>query len=263
MQKFVISAAALVVAAGAASAKTDIMAGVSNLKQLASGGSGAFFGNDGQRGGFVTTGFEAPDYAVGALEPQQGWVGLDTLFGLPDGGFISNANPAAGSQHVRNSRAAGSAGSFNGTFQGVTGTGATSTSIKVYLPAAAYADYFVTGFDAGTGNFAWGVRFSYTGVVRSQGATSGGAPIVYNQYVDLATSYDANTGAFSINYNGANIFTGTNGFANRVFNSVLLGSDNFHLTGENGDFDNFSHVPTPGAAGLLGLGAVAGLRRRR
>ncbi len=257
MRNFVISASALALAAGCALGAKPEPKYLDRLADVAHGASGG-----GERN-YNSNGFEAPGFALGAM-PQGGWTTLGTLVpGLGNGGSISNANPAAGAQHLRTSKdPAFGNGYYNGSLYNVNKTtGPVTTTVKTYIPAGAYADYYFFGMRSDA-YFAWGVHMTFTGTITN--AFSGGTTIgniIYGQYVDLSVSY--NNGTETITYNGATLYSGATGFTVNQYDYVWCGSDNWQLSGENADWDNLTVSPAPGAAGLLGLGALAGLRRRR
>ncbi|MEX2217956.1 MAG: MYXO-CTERM sorting domain-containing protein [Phycisphaerales bacterium] len=53
------------------------------------------------------------------------------------------------------------------------------------------------------------------------------------------------------------------GIGSPGWEEVVFLDDQFQIAGERGDFDNFSSIPAPGAAALLGLGGLLLSRRRR
>lgn len=259
MRNFVLSASVIALATGSALAAKPQPKYLDKLAETAQINTGA--------GSAVPygTGFEAGEgFALGAM-PQGGWTTLAALVpGLSPGGTISNVLPAAGSQHLRNVKNGGN-GSYNGDcYPAAAGTGQTITTIKTYIPSAAFADYYVFGMRSDA-YFAWGIHFNYLGVVTREfgyGTATQCANIVYGQYVDLVVDY--NNGNMSVTYNGVGVYSGPTGFTVNTYDYLWIGSDNYQLTGEGGNFDNVGlQVPAPGAAGLLGLGAIAGLRRRR
>lgn len=260
MRRIAMSAATLALCAGAAFADRI------DLSQMTSIGHGM---QSGSRAGTIVTGFEAADgYAPGNINGQNSWAGLGTAFaGLGNGAEVQTVLPFAGTQHYASVRdPASGAGNFNGAWHDAGGAGLTTTSAKVYISTAAYADYFFAGI-ANTGSFAWEVHFSFTGNVRANNSGTNLTPIIYNQYVDLTTTYTQATNVFTISYNGVNIFTGSGFAGNIAYDKFFFGSDNFNTLGgdpnERGLIDNLNAVPAPGAAGLLGLGGLVACRRRR
>jgi hypothetical protein len=259
-----VSAAALALAAGASFADRIDTAHTSALP--------GFRGDAGAgRAGTINTGFEAGEgYAVGPINGQQGWASLGNVFaGLGNGSAVQNVLPFAGTQHMASVKdPAVASGTFNGAWHDAGGAGITTTSAKVYISQAAYADYFFAGLDT-AGQFAWEVHFSFTGTVFNGGTGTALAPIVYGQYVDLVSTYDAATGNVTVNYNGAQVYNGTSGFTatNLVYDKVAWLSDNFNTGGgdpnEHGLVDNLVAVPAPGSAALLAMAGLVARRRRR
>ena len=270
MRQFVLAAAAIAAVAGTANA--DRIGGSVT-------GLGHYIGSEssGTRAGPFITGYEAAEgYALGNINGQNGWQGLGAAFqGTGSGSEVQNVNPFAGTQDQNSVKdPAVSAGIFNGAWHNsAAGGGSQTTNVKVRIsgaettpPNSAYADYFLQGV-ALAGNFAWGVHFSFTGqIYANNNTTTALAPIIYGQYVDLTTTYNQLTNAFTITYNGNLIYnalgyTGTGSpFA---YDKVAWLSDNFNLPTDEGRLDNLVVTPAPGSATLLGMGLIAAARRRR
>jgi len=264
--KNVVSAVAVVaLAAGAAIARPPVSI------------STAAFVSD--EGGVVrgpnsySTGFEAPAFAVGVLEPQGGW--STSGVSLP-WASVSTANPAAGTQHQRQVRdttvGAGTARLSFGPASGAVGFGPSTTSFDFAISNLGGADTDAIGQAPSQAFLSWRINFSYLGPISVLDDIGLGL-----QFIDTGAVFtpglaysnmrvEMDPGADTLRYflNNALIYTGVAGvFAGTSVEQFVTRNDNFQLTGETFDLDNVSIVPTPGAIALLGLGGLAAARRRR
>jgi len=227
------------------------------------------------------TGFEpAQGFAVGPIEPQQGWSATGT--NLPFAS-VTTANPFAGTQNLRLVR--------DNTTSPPNESFAVSPDLGPQVPAAQTntmmvdisndggADYLIAGQSLSQSAVTWQVVFFF------EGATSGspGTILVADdigsglEFVDTGVAWDqgvyrqlrvdtdpvANT--IDYFYNGAHIYSSVSGmWGGTVTEQMVFDDDNFQLNGETADFDNvgINNVPEPAGLGLLVLLAACGVRRR-
>lgn len=228
----------------------------------------------------LSTGFEAPGFATGSLEPQNGWSSSGTNLPWQQ---VSNANPFAGSQHLRMTFDASiGAGSQRLIFSpnlGAQPVQSTTTSLQVNISNDGGADYDVIGQAPSQGFATWRVRFSYS----DQFGTGPGEIFVLDDNGEGALAF-ISTGTFwskgsykelkvvtnpatlttDYYYGGSLFYSGTL-FAGTTVEQLVFRTDNFQLGGETGDIDNINLtiVPAPGVLALAGLGGLAAARRRR
>jgi len=187
--------------------------------------------------------FESPTYTLGPIAGQNGWVGFAGA--SPDSNIVSNANPADGAQHLRNILNEDQGpGVTNMVRNDNCLPGATSFSVDLYLSNKGGADYRIQP-QAPTQEFLTAqVLFTFTGNIILLDEIDGtlqfvdtGAEWVCGEYKQFAMVMDNDANTIEYYYDGELIYTGIV-FAGTIIEHVILGSDNFHLNGEFGDFDN-------------------------
>jgi hypothetical protein len=219
-------------------------------------------------------GFES--LAVGPINGQAGYTVFAANSLTP---VVSTANPAAGSQHLRITKGPGANSSFNGAFTQDFGnfTGKSSTvSVDIFHSHANGADAHIVAQAPGQALLTWRVNFNFGGnifILDDADGVPGGSLAFINTnvqwtpgvYKNFRVEHDTVVNSLKYYYDNNLIYTGSVGtFAATAVEQVLLFSDNFfNNTSEFVDYDNLSIVPAPGAASLLGFGAVFAARRRR
>lgn len=224
--------------------------------------------------------FEAPNYALGSLEPQQGWSasGVDLPWQS-----VSNANPAGGAQHARytfdNTVAAGTQRVSLGPGQGAQPAGNSLTNVKVNISNDQGASNSLIGQAPTQGFITWRVLFNLNDgfTAGTPGAIfvlddpdlAGPAPLAFyatgitwveGAYADLRVSVRQDASQIDYYYNGVLIYVGQI-FAGTSTEQFGVVTNNRQLAGETMDIDDVSIVPEPATA-LLGLLGLALLRRR-
>ena len=202
--------------------------------------------------GNLTTGFEAVDgFVPGFIGGQSGWT---TFAASLTQGHIDTANPAAGAQHLRISKdPALASGILTGAFspdQGPLAVGPSSVSVDIAISNTFGADYDVVAQAPSQAMLSARVKFSFVGnifIVDDLGAglifVDTGVAWNVGPYTNLTINIDPVADTIDYFYGGAPIYSSVGGvFAGTTIEQVVLFSDNFHLAGESGDFDNFSVV---------------------
>lgn len=217
------------------------------------------------------TGFEAPDFVIGELPGQNGWAGSSFTDGsLAVEANITDANPASGTQHLRiTDEPDVASGEATFAFSPTLAEPTNYLSVDVNVSAAGGANYIVQPQAPSEGMVFTIVQFDWEGTIFVADNPDGLGAV----YVDTGVAWTP--GAYhtlEIESDGSNIvyslddspiYTGVV-WAGSTIEEVLLGSDNFQLAGESGDFDNLSIVvPEPATASLMAVGALGLLRRRR
>jgi hypothetical protein len=205
------------------------------------------------------TGFEAP-FVVGPAEPQQGFTATGTNNAWAS---ISAANPHAGAQHLRLVRnpSAGQGASHNllaPNNPGIAPNSPSQVTMMVNISNDQGADYDVIGQAPSQASVAWRVKFSWSDAT---GAGPGsifildntGAGIAYEDpgvvwtpgvWKQLKVQFDPAMGQIRYYYDGVHIYTGSI-FAATCVQQLVWFDDNYHLTGERGDFDGVTWLDTP------------------
>jgi hypothetical protein len=205
-----------------------------------------------------STGFEAP-FVVGPIEPQQGFTasGVNSAWCS-----VSAANPHTGSQHLRLIRdpavGQGTVRNCLGPNIAVAPNSPSQVKMMVYISGDQGADYDVIGQAPSQASVAWRVKFSYSDAT---GAGPGsifildntGAGLAYEDpgvvwtpgvYKELKVQFDPAMGQIRYYYDGVHIYT-SGIFAANVVTQLVWYDDNYHLTGERGDFDSVTWIDTP------------------
>jgi hypothetical protein len=205
------------------------------------------------------TGFEAPGYAVGSLEPQNGWTssGVNSPWQT-----VSVLNPNSGTQHVRIVRdGAVGAGSqriiFSPTWLAAANT-PSQTKVMLFISNDGGSDYDLIGQAPSQGFLTYRMKFSF-----ADGAGSGPGSILilddigaglefvdtgvlWNQgvYTEAKIQFDPAAGEIRYFYGGVHIYTGIIIAATAV-EQFLVFNDNFQLAGEHAGIDGLSIIDTP------------------
>jgi MYXO-CTERM domain-containing protein len=260
MKTAVFAVSALVLAAGAAMARPpmDVSVSAVSLDGLVVRGPGAY-----------STGFEAPEFAIGGVHLQSGWQANANV-------VVSDANPAAGAQHMRipldTTVAAGSLRLALGPNAGALPVGPSSVSVDFNISATGGANYGVQGQAPSQAFLTWRVEFDWEFgdilVLDDVGAglqfVDTGADWTPGVYSTLRVDADPTADTIQYYLNDTLFYSGVAGiFAGTTVEQMVFRSDNFQNPGEVGDFDNLVVTPAPGALALLGLGGLAAARRRR
>jgi hypothetical protein len=197
---------------------------------------------------FFGTGFEpSSGFAVGTLEPQNGWTATGT--NLP-WASVSNGNPFTGTQHVRLIRNPASGAGVNHVWLSpVNAQPANSPSTvyaRVYITNVDGADYSILGQAPSQAFITWRVVFSFDGniyVLDNIGMViqfvDTGIAWDTGVYRELRVDFNPLAGTIDYYYNGVLIYTG-NIVAGTAVEQVGGVHDNFQLTGERADVDAMS-----------------------
>ncbi len=202
--------------------------------------------------GNLTTGFEAVDgFVPGYIGGQSGWTAFPASLSE---GHIDTFNPDAGAQHLRISKDSTiGTGTLTGAFspdQGPLAVGPSSVSVDIAISNTGGADYDVVPQAPSQGFLSARVKFNFLGnifVLDDLGAglifVDTGVAWNVGPYTNLTINIDPVANTIDYFYGGAPIYSSVAGvFAGTTTEQVVLLSDNFHLAGESGDFDNFSVV---------------------
>lgn len=203
------------------------------------------------------TGFELP-FVPGAVEPQQ----LYTATGVNNPwASIANANPFAGSQHLRL------------VFDVLAGLGSTHVVLTPLVPQPANSPsqvkmmvnisndqgalYDVVGQAPSQGFLSWRVRFNWSDatiyVLDDTGTlvfVNTGVTWDPGVYKELKVQFDPAASEIRYFYDGNLIYTGFSIFAGTSIEQLVWLDDNFQLDGETADFDAVDWIdsasdPTP------------------
>lgn len=230
-----------------------------------------------------STGFESAEgFSPGALNGQAGWVSFSGTSSQP---VVSTADPHAGTQHIRLTAAPAGPSSLLGGFSPLlTVPSATSSRTTVFFkannvtpgPITGGAEYIIAAQEGQSpgDELSWQLNFAFDGRILVADNIDAdpdlevvdvGLAWVAGRYyrVDVDLDNDANQVRYFID--GTLRHTSIGGvFAGNVVRQVILLSDNFYVTGENGNYDSLTIgiIPEPAGLGLLAA-SMLGLRRRR
>lgn len=205
------------------------------------------------------TGFEAPGYVVGSLEPQNGWTssGVNSPWQT-----VSTINPNTGAQHVRIVRdGAVAAGSSRIIFSPVWIAAANSpsqTKVMLFISNDGGSDYDVIGQAPSQAFISYRMKFSFADTPTTGPGTifvlddigSGlefvDTGVLWNQgvYTEVKIQFDPAAGEIRYFYGGVQIYTGII-IAGTAVEQFLVFNDNFQLTGEHAGIDGLSIIDTP------------------
>jgi hypothetical protein len=231
----------------------------------------------------INTGFEPPDFAIGALNGQPNSAAAADQWLVSGGGSsaianVSTANPASGTQALRLSPLGALAGTPSGAFSPIITIAADSPTVTRFDvsingvtpgPVTGGSEYTILLADRAHGRKAVEMVLSFTGDIL---VDNGGATLV-DTGADWTTGpyqtfeIDVNQTALTYKRNGAQFFTsglipaGLNG--SDTVDEIQIVSDNFgDPTTETSDFDNVSLTVAPEPIGAALLGLVVVLTRR-
>jgi len=227
-------------------------------------------------GPLYSTGFEAADgFGPGPINGQQGWTNFAANDNIP---AISNANPASGEQHLRNSKGPGTNASSNGAFSPNLGP----QSANRYIVSVDFAsnddggaDHMIVAQAPSQGFLSWRLHFDWQGNIRVlddvgsglQFINTGASWAADGQYRNLTVDLDYANDTIDYYFDGSLIYSSVAGvFAGTAIEQVILFGDNWYTQGGWGDWDNLivtQKLPAPGVLALLGLAGLVGTRRRR
>jgi len=233
------------------------------------------------------TGFEPGEgFAPGFIGGQAGWTVFIASTTQPT---VSAANPLLGSQHQRNEMdPANGVGTMIGSFSPqITQTdpmAPSTTEIDVFISGLNGADYDVAPQAPTQMALTARVNFRFTGPIRVLDGgvfVDTGATWVPNTWMNLRIEVDPSIPQIDYYIDDVLIYTANALVLGTTVEQVVIFSDNFHLAGEFGDFDNFGinpidavpppivvEIPTLSPVGiavlaLLLFGAAAGILWRR
>jgi hypothetical protein len=241
----------------------------------------------GTTGPFYSTGFEPGEgFVPGSLSGQMGWQTSPFPATNPS---VANANPFAGTQHMRIVEDPAEPPGFPGVlgFSPRQPAGRNHMSVMFNISNTGGADYFLNPQSPGLGLSSTRVAFDSDDrdgdnlpgdilvISDPDGPGPGGpsflvtgfqyTPGVWAQFEIESPSQ----GVYNYYLNGTLIagplfgFHNAEGVAPDGWEEVVFIDDQLQLPGETADFDNFVSVPAPGAVSLLGLGGMLAGRRRR
>lgn len=218
-------------------------------------------------------GFET--YGLGAINGQGGYTVFAANAAAP---VVSNANPAAGQQHLRITKGLGANTSLNGAFTADFGNFANKSatvSVDVNLSSTGGASAQIIAQAPGQALLSWRAIFDLGGnifVLDDADGLPGGALAFINTnaawtpnvYRNFRVELDSTANAIRYFYNNALIYSASAGiFAGTAVEQVILASDNAYAQNQTLDYDNLNIIPAPSAAALLLGAGVLSLRRRR
>lgn len=277
MQKFVKTAAALAVIAGAT------MSASASIKQFGAVEAEFLGSRLSVRGSVTGTGFEAGEgFVVGNIAGQNGWIDNSTPTALR--GAMTVAGPGAGNGSPNALKLAKGPQATNtfGIAQAPLTLGSNGVNVDTRIDDNGGANYFVRGLfltPSGAG-LSFRVEFDYGGTIVIQNPSTGAFAdtgvlwSVGNTWTNLDVKIINNALDSTIEYRyGGNLIATTTGApAGLVVDVVQFAHDNFQNSFGSvsfsgapsaGYFDNLTVIPAPGAMALLGLGGLVAGRRRR
>ncbi len=231
-----------------------------------------------------TTGFEAPDYAPGALAGQQTWIEVNGGTGALTTNFqvVNGAGAFAGSQYV--STNTGTWGAFASNTSRYAWVDNTTNASPVDASVMCYVGTSSGTLLSGGGMFLFanagaglvgGMRLLSTGVLQLyNGAGSGiqfGADLtLLNVYNEYHMNVDMVTGSINYYFNGIHLNPFLGAFPTTFTAGMQFSdADLYAVRGTSGTggsevrWDDMSVTPAPGSLALLGLGGLVAGRRRR
>jgi MYXO-CTERM domain-containing protein len=231
-----------------------------------------------------STGFEAPDYAPGALNGQQTWVEINGGTGALTTNFsvVNGAGAFAGTQYVStNTGTWGAFASNTSRYAWVDNTtNASPVDATVMCYVSSPSGTLLSGggifcFANAGANLVGGMRLLSTGVLQlyngaGAGIQFGAQTALLNVYNEYHMNMDMTTGTINYYFNGQylNPLLGT--FATTFATGLQFSDcDLYAVRGTSGTggsevrWDNMSVTPAPGSLALLGLGGLVAGRRRR
>ncbi len=233
----------------------------------------AYFGHFPAGPGILATGWDSSQgFVPGWIGGQNGWASFASSTAQ---GSVTNANPLGGDQNLRIAfDPALPNGTNTGAFSpslGAQPVGSSITSVDIYISNTGGADYDVVPQAPTQGLLSARVKFNFLGNIFILDNPGSGLQFIdtgvaWNVGVYTNLTIDINPTADTIEYYyGGNLIHSSMAgvFAGTATEQVVLLSDNWHLPGEAGDFDNFSVVPSPGTLAMLGLAGLIGRRRRK
>ena len=220
-----------------------------------------------------TTGFEQGEgYTLGDLNGQQGWV-ADSY---PGDCVVQNVTYSAGSAAMQ-VLADGTydpqnpglrLGAFH-TFADPTGANPVVTFLQdVRITATNEADYLLSpGFwDSNTGSISFRsyVLFDYLGNIFVNG-TDSNYDWTANTWQTVKVVMDFSTGKADVFYGTTQIATDANFTSTGPLNAIVYATDDYYYSGSSMFVDevNITATPEPLSLGLVALGGLGLLRRRR
>lgn len=240
------------------------------------------------RGAVDGIGFEAGEgFVLGDIAGQNGWLTNSNPLGDPpvligDMRVTDGVNDGNGSANALRFSVGPQAQGTSGIAQAPLTLGSNQVTVDTKIDDDFGANYFVRGLALASGGGAtlsFRVEFDYRGSIFVQNPSSGVFTDTLAAWgqglwrsLDVVIINNASDSAIDYFYDGNLIFQHTGLPAGLYLDVVQFGHDNFQAIGNGsftgepvpaGYFDNLRVVPTPGAAGLLAMGGLLTVRRRR
>ncbi|MCA9254796.1 MAG: hypothetical protein KDA33_04130, partial [Phycisphaerales bacterium] len=204
--------------------------------------------------GLFSTGFEDTEgFLTGTIDLQNGW-GVSTVGGVPGvHAQIATNNPAAGVQnlHVVDDATIAQGTllfAFSPTIIPTPAVGPSVTTLDCFIPAGANANYRIQAQTPAQGFLTWRVEFDFQGTILTIDDIGAGFQIVdtavafpTDTYFELKVEFLPSTGQYTYYIDNVPFYTSVGGlFAGTIVEQVIIGSDNFQIAPEGGDFDNLN-----------------------